>query len=263
MQLIIKDDSCSVTIETKSATPFIEEIHPDNLRRLDPSNPANPYDEIGLLHTKAMNDLVLNRGRDQLSDHDFDKGLQKLLDKYPYQSEVLREMGSVNVAKTAARLEGMEKIDPRFWLYPPTPEQEGFITPFLRDVIVWLAGSVHNFDRQTESIANLKKKFVVFEDDLMRSKLERGIRDDILIAMSVARHASYQYMKFFNQDTVVTEPPVIHAKKNGCCKKVARVMVADVYSAAKAYIESDGKVIHAIVGGIKGSAKQIKKEMKD
>lgn len=259
MNINLTKGGCQIAISIDCDDDNVSTVHPDNLKKIDPSNPSNPMDEIGLFHNYAMRRIFLSTGEKEFKKEEVVKQIAALVKKYPFKSKVLSNINKANINET------MEKIsDPLFsalkynWLFPPTPEQMEMFPDFLDGVILWGAKLIQSFDKTTDSLIAQKEELIAYEQTIMDSKIRKNVKDGALVALSIVRHSSVLYIEHFNNGGDPTGTGI--AAKGKCnCKAVARVAVADVVGAAAGFLSGGG--VGAVVGAIVGSGKQIIKEI--
>jgi len=259
MNINLKNGTCDVSITTDCNEEKDTQVHPDNLTKIDPSNPANAMDEIGQAHNYFMKRIFLSTGETEFNLDEVVEKIAGLIKKYPFKTKALANANSANVPEI------MHKIsDPLFnslkynWLFPPTPEQMEIFPDFLRDIIVWGGKLMESFDKSTDSLIEHKEKLIAYEQTIIDSKMRKNLKEASLVAMSMIRHSSLLYIEYFNTAGGDTGTGIM-AKGKCKCKAVARVAVADVVGAAQGY--ESGGFIGGLIGGIIGSGKQIGKEL--
>lgn len=257
MNLNIKKGNCEVTIAMDCGSEVNNTIHPDNLKKVDPSNPDNPFEEVAQLHDYAMKRIFITPKTKVFDQDQVLEQLNDIIQKYPTTSTYLK-----HIRKYDAK-EVMEEIGDQLakpynvnFLYPPTPEQTEYLPPFLRDVVVWLYQLVDNFDKTTESLVDYVQKVVDYEHKIMQSDLESDIKDATLISTAIMRHSSITYLEYFNQGG--NDDSGTNTAKKCQCKKVARVAIADAIGALTGI---PGGAAGVVVGAVVGSGKQLIKEL--
>lgn len=262
MNFNIKKGNCEVTInmdcDNTNDNGNEPQIHPDNLKKVDPSNADNPYDEVGELHNYAMKRIFLVPGVKEFNKDEVAEQLAEIIERYPTKSKYLRNLQSYDVKETIEKIgdDSPNSFQTSF-IYPPTPEQEEYLNPFLRDLVQWLGSTVGNFNKYENSLVDYINDAKSYEKRLVASNLDRETKEASLISMSIMRHSSIMYLEHFNNNTGVDDP-VIFGKK--CqCMKVARVAVADLVGALTGI---PGGAVGVVVGAVVGSGKQFIEETK-
>lgn len=258
MNINLKNGPCDISITTDCNEENDTQVHPDNLTKIDPSNPANMMDEIGRAHNYFMTRIFLSTGEIKFDHDEVLEKIAELIKIYPFKTKILANANEANIPEL------MEKIsDPLFnalkynWMFPPTPEQMEIFPDFLKDIILWSGKLMESFDKKTDSLIEHKEQLIAYEQIIIDSKMRKNLKEASLLALSMVRYSSLLYIEFFNSSGGGTGTGIM-AKGKCNCKAVARVASADVVGAAQGY--ESGGFIGGLIGGIIGSGRQIGKE---